>query len=136
MTLTERDIEYRAALGLSADDPLPPAIGQCYGHSAPASRPKYYRNSVPPRTNLAACDKVLSRRRLAATLCEADGTGDLESDLADYAEAISNAQSARDNATTRAAQIAANAYLVKLQRRREAIVAQARGIEAALRASF
>ena len=132
MSLTERDIEYRAALGITDDEPLPNAIGQCRGHSAPASRARYYASKPPPNTDLGACDTVLRLRRLSATLCEADGTGNLETDLADYDEAITNAKEARDNAKTAAARLAAGAYVVKLQRRREAIIAQARGVEAAI----
>lgn len=123
MKLTERDLEYRAALGLTEDDPLPKELGQCYGHCAPASRKTYYRPEVPPRTNLGACNVAIRNRRLAQDIRVAGSSGDVEADLIEYGEAIRYAEDARDNARTKAERSTVSRYVIKLRHRRDALLA-------------
>ena len=144
MTLTAKDIEYRRALGIADDEPLPNKLGQAMGHAHRpwrteanaegriGAREHFYGSEMPtgPRdangnpsvfVDAADVDRKLRKRRIAVSL-RAVPRGDVDAQLDEYAEAIMYAEQARDDARTREQRLAASAYLNRLRDRRDALM--------------
>lgn len=127
MNLAQRDAEYRAALGLDDDEPIPNELGQTSGHSHnPSARrgSRFYTSEPPPDTNLGACDLELRHRRRSIN-ARAVPRGDVDGQLDEYAEAIEHAELARDGARNKRERQAIGAYVVRLKDRRDALMRSA-----------
>lgn len=126
-TLTARDAEYRRALRLTDGQAYPKSIGQTKGHARnphAASHTKFYGLEPPPGANLVVASSVLTRKR-SAIARRSVPKGDIDAQLDEYAEAITHAAAARDNARTKPQRQAAGAYLIRLVDQRDALMRSA-----------
>ena len=114
-----RDLEYREALGLNADDAYPNALGTCTrGGKAPIKGPQFYTSCEPPGCDL---DKIDREARAARSRRERVTTGgDTDGQLAEFAEAITAADHTARTATTHQQRQAAIRYANRLRDQREA----------------